>query len=352
MVNTTPHFIKVSMLKSNLLLLNRIFNPHRLVNAIKIYSSLFISNISKKAVVWGYPTAVMIEPTNICNLKCPLCPSGNGTLQRAKGFMDFEVYKSIIDQICRYSYLVVLWNQGESFLHPQFVEMIDYANSKGLYTLSSTNANTDLDAEKIVKSGLDRLIVSMDGTTQETYNKYRVNGKLDKVIDNIKAIREAKKRLKSSTPIVELQFLVLRHNEHEIDDIRKLAKELEVDQLRLKTAQIYSKEDITTFLPLNPKFRRYKIIDGDFELKFGIKNRCKRIWENPVINWNGDMAVCCFDKEASIKLGNIKEQSFKQLFQGKRFNSFRQAILKNRSKFEVCRNCGEGVRLSIETKNS
>ncbi len=340
------------MLKSNLLLVKRMFNLRKSVNAIKIYSSLTLSNLFKRAIVWGYPTAVMIEPTDICNLKCPLCPSGNGSLKRAKGFMDFELFKRTINQISRYSYIVVLWNQGESFLHPRFTEMIHYAHEKGLYTLSSTNANAPLDAEEVVKSGLDRLIVSMDGSTQETYNKYRVNGVLDKVITNITAIMDAKKRLNSSTPVVELQFLVLRHNEHEIGSIRKLAKELNVDQLRLKTAQIYSKEDITTYLPLNPKFRRYKVVNGDFELKFGIKNRCKRVWINPVINWNGDMAVCCFDKEGSVKIGNIANHSFYDLFHSDSFNRFRNAILKDRSRFEICRNCGEGIKLNVEEKNN
>jgi radical SAM protein with 4Fe4S-binding SPASM domain len=294
----------------------------------------------------------MIEPTDVCNLKCPLCPTGSDTLQRAKGFMSLDMYKRIIDQIKPYSYINVLWNQGESFLNPHFVEMISYSSQMGLYTMASTNANMNMDHEGIVRSGLCRLIVSIDGATQETYNKYRINGNLEKVLENVRSLVEAKKRLKSDTPVIELQFLVMKHNEHEIEAIRRLTADLMVDQLRLKTVQIYSKEDVYTYLPDNPKYRRYKIKGDDFELKFGIKNRCRRIWLDPVINWNGDMAVCCFDKEGSIKLGNIMDSSFKELWKGRKFMAFRKAILTNRKQFDICRNCGEGVKLNIEEKNN
>jgi radical SAM protein with 4Fe4S-binding SPASM domain len=340
------------MLKSTGVLIKMVLNPRKLFNAARIYSSYLLSLLLRKPIVWGYPPSVMIEPTDVCNLKCPLCPSGNGTLKRAKGFMELDFFKQVIDQIYKHSYIVILWNQGESFLNPKFTEMIEYCTLKKLYTISSTNANIDMDVDKIVKSGLGRLIVSMDGATQETYNKYRVNGELSKVIENVKALVEAKQRLRIDTPVIELQFLVLKHNEHELELIRELAKELKVDQLRLKTAQIYEKEDITNFLPTNPKYRRYKIVEGDFELKFGIKNRCQRIWTSPVINWNGDMAVCCFDKEGSIKLGNIKENTFFELWKNNKFMSFRESILTNRKQFEVCRICGEGIKLNIEEKNS
>ncbi|MBN2829698.1 MAG: SPASM domain-containing protein [Candidatus Cloacimonetes bacterium] len=340
------------MLKSTSLLIRRIFNFHKLWNSALLYTSYAFSVVLRKPLVWGYPPAVMIEPTDVCNLKCPLCPSGNGSLQRAKGFMTLEMYKCIIDQIKPYSYINVLWNQGESFLNPNFTEMIAYSSKMGLYTLASTNANIVMNHDSIVKSGLGRLIVSIDGATQETYNKYRVNGNLDLVINNVKALMEAKKRLKSDTPVIELQFLVMKHNEHEIEAIRRLADELKVDQLRLKTVQIYSKEDVYTYLPENPKYRRYKINGDNFELKFGIRNRCRRIWTNPVINWNGDMAVCCFDKEGSIKLGNIKDYSFIELWKGRKFMAFRKAILTNRKQFDICLNCGEGVKLNIEEKNN
>ncbi|MDY6915086.1 MAG: radical SAM/SPASM domain-containing protein [Candidatus Cloacimonadota bacterium] len=304
----------------------------------------------KKPIIWGYPPIVMIEPTNICNLRCPMCPSGNGSLKREKGYMDFSLFKKIIDEIKSHSLMIILWNQGEPFLNNDFLQMVKYASDAKLFTLVSTNANTNLDAENIVKSGLDSLIVSADGTTQEIYNKYRRNGNLEKVIDNVKKIVAAKNKLKSKHPLIRWQFIVMKHNEHQIEDMKKLGSSLGVDNLELKSAQVYSKEDINNFLPKNPKYRRYKIIGDDFEMKFGIKNRCRRIWTQPVVNWNGEAAVCCFDKDIDVKIGNIKSTSIKQMWQGKNYQNFRQKILLNRSSIPMCRNCGQGVKLKLKEK--
>lgn len=336
------------MLNENLRFLRKSLTWKRTVNAIKSYAGYFLSLVIKKPVVWGYPPVLMIEPTNICNLKCPLCPSGNGSLKRPKGYMDIETFKQIIDQVYKHSFMVVLWNQGEPFLNENIFDMISYASSKGMFSLLSTNGNIPVDSKRLVKSGLDSLIVSLDGTTQETYNKYRVNGKLSRVLDFARSVSSTKDKLKSKSPLIRWQFLVMKHNEHEIESIKKLAKEIKVDNLELKSVQIYSKEDVEKFLPDNPRYRRYKIKGHDFELKAGIPNRCRRIWSNAVINWDGDMAVCCFDKDVEIKIGNIKEKSVKELWQGKAFQRFRKQILTNRKVFEICQNCGESVKMKVK----
>jgi len=230
------------MLNENIRLLKKSFRFSRLFNAIKVYISYYISLLTKSAVYWGSPPVVMIEPTNICNLQCPLCPSGNGTLKRAKGYMDLDVFKKIIDDIEKTAFMVVLWNQGEPYLNKDFSKMVKYASDRGLFTLVSTNGNIDYEAEEIVKSGLDSMIVSLDGTTQETYNKYRVNGKLNTVIKGVKEIVAAKKKLKRSNPLLRWQFLVMKHNEHEIEEIKLLAKELEVDNLELRVFKYIPKK--------------------------------------------------------------------------------------------------------------
>ncbi|MCD4828613.1 MAG: SPASM domain-containing protein [Candidatus Cloacimonetes bacterium] len=296
------------------------------------------------------PPIVMMEPTNLCNLKCPLCPSGTGTLKRPRGFMDMDIYRKIIDEIAPHSSMLILWNQGEPFLHPQFLQMVRYAADRRLFTLASTNAGCLPDAEDIVRSGLHSLIVSLDGATQETYNKYRVNGDLATVLAGVRALVAAKRRLHSPTPIIKWQFLVLKHNEHEIEQIRRLAREIGVDSLQFKTAQIYSKEDVDTYLPLNPKYRRYKVVDGDFELKFGIANRCRRLWTQPVVNQDGRMAVCCFDKDNDVKVGDVHSHSLRELWHGPAFKRMRRIILTNRASVPMCRNCGEGVRIQLKQR--
>jgi len=336
------------MLNENIRFIRKSFRIRRLLNAVLVYLSYYISLITRKAVFWGSPPVVMIEPTNICNLKCPLCPTGNGTLKRKKGYMSFEVFQKIINDIEKTAFMVVLWNQGEPYLNKDFSKMVKYASDRGLFTLVSTNGNIDYNAEEVVKSGLDSMIVSLDGTEQETYNKYRINGKLDKVLDGVHQIVEARKKLNRKNPLLRWQFLVMKHNEHEIAEIKQLSKELEVDNLEFKSVQIYSKEDIKKYLPTNPKYRRYKVNGDNFELKFGIKNRCRRIWTNAVINWDGEVAICCFDKDGDFKVGNVIESKLSELWKNKKIIKVRNQILTDRKQIPICRNCLEGVKIKIE----
>jgi radical SAM protein with 4Fe4S-binding SPASM domain len=336
------------MLNENIRFLKKSFRFSRFINAIKVYLSYSISLVLKKAIYWGSPPIVMIEPTNICNLRCPLCPTGNNTLKRTKGYMSFDVFKKIIDEIHSTAFMIVLWNQGEPYLNQDFSKMVKYASDHDLFTLVSTNGNIDYDAEEIINSGLDSMIISLDGTTQETYNKYRVNGNLQRIIDNVKELVAARKRLNKTNPLLRWQFLVMKHNEHEIEEIKKMASELEVDNLELKSLQIYSKDDIKNFLPENPKYRRYKVTGDNFELKFGIKNRCRRIWTNAVVNWNGDVAICCFDKDGEFKIGNVQDENLDQLWKSSAIMKIRQQILTNRKQIPICRNCLEGVKIKLE----
>lgn len=302
----------------------------------------------RKAFVGRYPPAIMIEPTNYCNLQCPLCPSGNGAMKRPRGYMELGLFKKIIDEVADYTAMVILWNQGEPFLHKDILEMITHCKKHKLFVITSTNANIVPEPQELVKSGLDSMIVSLDGASQESYNKYRLNGEIEKVVTNTKAIVEAKKRAGSSTPLIKWQFIVMKHNEQEIDKIKKLARETDVDSISLKTVQIYEKSDIFEFLPVNPKYRRYQIKNDRFTLKKRIANRCRRIFTQPVINWDGEMAVCCFDKDNDYKVGNVKESSVRSLWNNEKINRIRQTILRDRKSIPICLNCGEGVKLTID----
>jgi radical SAM protein with 4Fe4S-binding SPASM domain len=127
-----------------------------------------------------------------------------------------------------------------------------------------------------------------------------------------------------------------------------MAADLGVDNLELKSIQIYSKEDIYNFLPKNPKYRRYKVKGDNFELKFGIKNRCRRIWTNAVVNWNGDVAICCFDKDGEYPVGNVMDDDLNKLWKNKVIMKIRSQILKDRKAIPICRNCLEGVSIKLE----
>lgn len=316
--------------------------PQRLVNALGAYGDYRLSIALHKPLVKHFPPALMIEPTNICNLSCPLCPSGNNSLKRERGMMSLDRFQRIVKQVAPHIGMLILWNQGEPYLNPDFYAMTELCTKLGFYSMTSTNASLKLDIPRIVKSGLNKIIISMDGISAQTYNEYRINGNFELVLQNMKALLEEKKRQKKRTPELVWQFIVMSHNEHEVPKVRSLAHKMGIDKLELKTVQIYTEDD-KRFLPQNEASSRYKLTGKAVELKTELLNRCRRLWTQPVINWDGEMSVCCYDKDLSIPIGNIDNTSFQDLWFGQSMQEMRKAVLKNRAAFEICRNCGEGI---------
>jgi radical SAM protein with 4Fe4S-binding SPASM domain len=338
-----------------LLFLRHTFSLRRVWNAAKSHLSYGLSVLLRRPIVWGLPTVFMVEPTNACNLKCPLCPTGAGTLKRPTRFLETTLYQRLLQELGHDAFMVLLWNQGESFLHPDFFPMVRQASSMGLWTYASTNGHYLEDPEAVVRSGLGTLLVSVDGATPETYEAYRRSGNFGQVVEGLKALMAAKRRLGSATPVVHLQFIVMRHNQHEIAEIDRLARECGVDRLTLKTVQIYDDADIDVWLPEEEALRRYQVVKGEegahFAMKHGYPNRCQRLWNQPVLNAGGEVAVCCFDKDSDFAMGHVGESSFRELWTGPRYMAFRKAVFTRRSQFEMCRNCGEGVRLTLEQRD-
>src|ERR1700754_2848983 len=230
-------------------------------NAFKVMASYYISKWTKKPVQWGYPISISFEPTTSCNLRCPECPSGLRSFTRPTGMLQKDFFRQTIDQLSKDLLYLVFYFQGEPYLNPSFLDMVAYASAKGIYTATSTNAHylNDNNAKRTVESGLDRLIISIDGTTQDVYQQYRVGGKLEKVLEGARNIVKWKKELKSKTPFVFFQFLVVKPNEHQIEDVKRLAKEIGVDEVRFKTAQVYDYEqDPNNLIPTIEKYSRYK----------------------------------------------------------------------------------------------
>jgi radical SAM protein with 4Fe4S-binding SPASM domain len=323
--------------------------PRRLLNMTKVFSSYQVSKWTKRSVQWGMPISISFEPTTSCNLRCPECPSGLRAFSRPTGMLKKDFFRETIDQLSKDLTYLVFYFQGEPYLNPDFLNMVKYASVKKIYTATSTNAHylTDEAAKKTIESGLDRLIISIDGTTQQVYEQYRVGGKLNKVLGGAANIVKWKKELKSTTPFIIFQFLVVRHNEHQIQEVKKLAKEIGVDDVWFKTAQVYDYEnDPNGLIPTNEKYSRYKKnIKGKMVLKGNNKNHCWRLWHDPVITWNGAVVPCCFDKDAKHQLGNLSEQSFKELWKNGKYNQFRNKILDSRQNIDICANCSEGVKV-------
>ncbi|MEZ4986345.1 MAG: radical SAM protein [Saprospiraceae bacterium] len=153
-------------------------------NAVLVISSYYLSRYRGNPVQWGLPFTINFEPTTACNLKCPECPSGLRQFTRPTGNLKRDFFRKSIDELADRLLYLIFYFQGEPYINPDFLEMVQHAHQKGIYTITSTNGHflNDENARKTIESGLDRLIVSIDGTTQEVYEQYRKAGKLEVVL--------------------------------------------------------------------------------------------------------------------------------------------------------------------------
>ncbi len=317
-------------------------------NATRVLASYYVSKITKRPVQWGYPISVSIEPTTSCNLRCPECPSGLRAFSRPTGMLQKDFFRESIDQLSKELMYLVFYFQGEPYLNPDFLDMVKYASSKKIYTATSTNAHylNDVNAKRTIESGLDRLIISIDGTTQDVYQQYRRGGNLSKVIEGARNVVKWKRELNSKTPFIIFQFLVVKPNEHQIEDVKKLAVEVGVDDVWFKTAQVYDyTNDPNNLIPSLNKYSRYKKTENGNAFKGNLDNHCWRLWHDPVITWDGTVVPCCFDKDAQHKLGSLKDRSFKEIWNDKNYREFRKSILTGRKTIDICANCSEGTKV-------
>ena len=298
-------------------------------------------SVTGKADIKGMPVSIGVELTNNCNLNCPQCWSGSGQMTRKRGFMDIGLFHKVMKELGPYLYNVNLYFQGEPMMHPLFFSFVQ--NCRRIHTVVSTNGHflSEENSEKIISSGLNKLIISLDGVDQETYSGYRVNGSLETVMNGIKNLTNSKKKHNSSLNVA-LQFLVNRFNEHQIPKMRELAKSVNVS-LSLKSMQIIDKAEIGSWLPTDRQFRRYRIKEGEYIIKNFLADRCARQWFNPVITWDGKVVPCCFDKDAEYVMGDLHNDSFREIWDGPRYRIFRKSILLGRHMIEMCRNCTSGL---------
>ena len=327
---------------------SKTLTQRRVKNGWLNYRSFKKAIKSKSPIHPGLPVSIPIEPTTSCNLRCPECPSGLRSFSRPTGMMELTTFQKIINELHENLSYLILYFQGEPYLNPGFLESIRYASSKKIYTATSTNAHflTKENAMETVESGLSRIIVSMDGIDQESYEKYRIGGKLNKVIDGIEKLVAAKKVLKNHTPFIILQFLLFKHNTHQIPEIKKLAKKLGVDKLELKTAQVYDFEKGSALIPEKEELSRYQQNSNhEYQLKNDLLNKCWKMWHSCVITWDGNIVPCCFDKDAKYTMGNIHEQSFKEIWNSSHYQEFRSNLFRNRKEIDICKNCTEGLNV-------
>lgn len=323
----------------------RSLNRRKAANAYQLWQSFRAAKRSGKGAIKGMPLGISFEPTTACNLRCPECPSGLRSFSRPTGNLKTDLFKQVIDEIADDLVFLTFYFQGEPYINPSFLDMAHYAKEKGIYTSTSTNGHflDEQRAEMTVRSGLSRLIISVDGTDQDTYSSYRKEGDLTTVLEGARRLVAAKRKLRSSTPHIIFQFLVVKPNEHQIPEIKRLAKEIGVDELKLKTAQVYDPRDNHPLIPTIDKYARYRRTNsGKWEVKNRLENDCWKMWHSCVITWDGRVVPCCFDKDAHHVLGKAGTNSIREIWNGQGYQQFRTQLITSRSSIEMCKNCSVG----------
>jgi radical SAM protein with 4Fe4S-binding SPASM domain len=297
----------------------------------------------------GKPYSALIEVTNICNLECPLCPTGEHTLNRKPQHMSFETFRKIIDEIAPYCVEVNLTNYGEPLLNKAIYDMISYAKQKHVRVIMGTNAHNlknDEDRRSLIESGVDEIYFSLDGAEQRTYEMYRKRGDFSVVVENIKRLIELKRKMGAANPAIELQFLVMKHNEGDIDKMRDLADDLGVDRLAFKPVGFnnadWGREEIETrFLDFEPtieKYRIYKHVNDKLTWDKEIRNFCQTLWTGLTILADGTLVPCCLDPRGELVLGHVDDGILKA-WNGDRYRSLRRQITRDKKKIKLCAKC-------------
>ncbi|EKD25722.1 MAG: radical SAM protein [uncultured bacterium] len=311
-----------------------LYKKSRILNFMKV----FIINLMKKNVIKGYPFSLMIEPSSMCNYNCDFCGKRqfkkNGFVRPA-GNMDFIDFKIIIDETGDYLFFVLLWNLGEPLLNPSFCNMVEYLTKKNILTISSTNGyylkNEIID--KIINSGLTYMIISLDAASSEIYDIYRKKGEFENIIAQIESLIKRKNELKKNTPIVDLQFIIMKHNEFQINDMINLGKKLKVDNVTFKKCQIIVDEIKNEYLPSNINYR--------YPEKVSIINRnCFKPFSHAVINFNGDVFPCCDTIAPEYCMGNVFKKSFyNDIWNNEKYMNFRETFMKKIEDIDICSIC-------------
>ncbi len=320
----------------------------KITNGISLWTSFQLTKLLGKPVQWGRPMTISVEPTTACNLRCPECPSGLRSFTRDTGNMKEDFFRKLIDDMHRQLLWLIFYFQGEPFINPKFLDMVKYAHRRGIYTITSTNGHflNPENARMTVESGLDRILISIDGSTQEVYQQYRKEGHLNLVLDGARNLVKAKKDAASDTPHIVFQMLVVKPNEHQIDEVRKLAREIGVDEVKLKTAQVYHYSHGNDLIPSQEKYSRYRQDEsGEWKIKNKLLNQCWKLWHACVITWDGMVVPCCFDKDAAHRMGDLKQESFKEIWKGESYKYFRNQLSKGRDQIDICTNCTVGCKV-------
>lgn len=311
------------------------------INKQLISVSEKLSQRLHRPVVWAPPRRVAMETANFCNLRCPMCKLGQRSLERDIGTMDYEKYCRLIDELYPYVRRISFPWYGEPFAHQDFGRFVQYASDKGMVIHILTNGTylNRRDIEYLVECRVHSVGVAIDGLEQATYEQYRRGGDLAEVTAGVKRLAALRKQHASPYPErIEMKFLVMSHNEHELPRVQAFGRELGCDKVTVKAIHMDGTEEGKALLPTDPEHRRY---DQDVRL-ISARDRtpgCPDLWRSAVLSWDGTMGLCCMDGDCEHSPGNVFDEGFFAVWFGKKMQTFRQLVLTSKESIPLCRNC-------------
>jgi len=287
------------------------------------------------------PVHVSIEPTNLCNAKCSVCETGNGQMNRVKGLLDLESFKAFIDKNYKTTNSLMFYFMGEPFLNKNAYEMVRYARSKNIYVDTCTNGDF-VDPEGVIYSDINQISFQLGGMTQETHHRYRVNTYLDKSIPKLMELIELRKKHPETNVKIDVGFIVMRHNEHEVEDFLKWAEEIGVDTANVVDPCARNMFEARAYLPKDRKYWYYDenaFENGVLRPKVLPNNSCEWIWNSVQLNWNGEAVPCCRDPLGKHVFGNVFEEGLVGVFNNEKATDFRRRILTDQANVDICKLC-------------
>ena len=289
----------------------------------------------------GQPVHITIEPTNVCDQKCPICETGAGTLGRTKGMLSFDDFRRMIDQFS-YAHTLFFYFMGEPFLNKQAYRMIRYAADKGIFVTTCTDGNF-VDPQALVDSGIGEIHFQISGMTQEIHEIYRIGGHLDRALRSMEKIIELKNQPDSPNPSLKViaGFILFRHNEHQAQQFIDYCRKIGVDKYNLIGTCLRTAAD-AHLLPTDRDHWYYDeqaLANGQLVPKRRPDNYCGWIYSAANIHVNGDVVSCCRDPRGENVLGNLLETPFREIWNNDRYRALRANVSTRSNELSLCSLC-------------
>jgi radical SAM protein with 4Fe4S-binding SPASM domain len=289
------------------------------------------------------PPAINVELSSRCNLSCPECVTGAGLLRRDSEFIDYSLAGKIAAQLSDKTLSAWLYFQGEPMLHPRFFEIVNLFRKMGPVISTNGHFLDEANCRMLADSALKKIIIPYDGATPAIYNVYRIGGDHPLVSDGIRRLARTIKA-RSSKVKIELQFLLHRYNEHEVREAAIFARSVKA-VIRIKSMQVLCDEKAGDWMPSDMKRTRYIKSDGIWKSVRSPSRGCLRMWSAAIVTVDGDVVPCCFDKYAGHAMGNINDQTFNDIWNGEKYKSFRDSVIRSRASVDICSKCPQGKRI-------